>query len=44
MFDVAETSVAMKNSHPALFPYATEVTDSNDNKGVLKFLKQFFEK
>lgn len=43
MFDIAGTSVAMKNSHPALFPYATEITDSYDNQGVLKFLKKYFE-
>ncbi len=43
MFDIANISVAMKNSHPALFPYATHITDSVDNQGVLKFLKQYFE-
>ncbi len=44
MFEVANIGVAMKNSHPALFPYATEITDSVDNQGVLKFLKSYFEK
>ena len=39
----AHIGVAMKNAHPDLFPYATDVTDSVDNQGVLKFLKKFFE-
>ena len=39
MFDIANTSVAMKNSHKDLFSHATTVTDSVDNQGVLKFLK-----
>ncbi len=43
MFDVAGTSVAMKNSHKDLFEHATYITDSFDNQGVLKFLKQYFE-
>ena len=44
MFDVAGISVAMKNSHPDLFKYATHITDSYNNQGVLKFLKQYFDK
>ena len=44
MFDIANTSVAMKNSHKDLFSHATTVTDSVDNQGVLKFLKSYFEK
>lgn len=43
MFDIAGISVAMKNSHPDLFKHATNITDSYDNQGVLKFLKQYFK-
>lgn len=39
----AKIGVAMGNSHPDLVSYATHVTDTCQNKGVLKFLKSFFE-
>lgn len=44
MLDYAGIAVAMKNSHPELLPYATVITDSNKEQGVLKFLKTFFQK
>ncbi len=40
----ANIGVAMKNSHPDLLNIAKYHTDSCDNQGVLKFLKNFFEK
>lgn len=40
----AHIGVAMGNAHPDLLPFATYITDTCDNQGVLKFLKQFFEK
>lgn len=39
----AHIGVAMGNSHPDLLPYATYVTDTCKNQGVLKFLKEFFK-
>jgi 5-amino-6-(5-phospho-D-ribitylamino)uracil phosphatase len=44
MLAYAGISVAMKNSHPELFPHATIVTDSNKDQGVLKFLQSFFHR
>lgn len=44
MFDIANTSVAMKNSHPELLSHATNITSSCYEQGVLKFLKSYFEK
>ncbi len=44
MLKTAEIGVAMKNCNPELLPYAKYVTDSYQAQGVLKFLKQFFEK
>lgn len=43
LFKTVKTSVAMKNAHPALFEYATNITDTNLNQGVLKFLKEYFK-
>jgi len=43
MLDYAGIAVAMKNSNPSLLPFADYVTDSNQNQGVLKFLKSFFK-
>lgn len=40
----ANIGVAMGNAHPDLIPYAKYHTDRFDNQGVLKFLKNFFEK
>lgn len=37
-------SVGMKNSTPNVLEKVLYITDSNINQGVLKFLKQFFEK
>lgn len=42
MFNATSIGVAMGNSHPSLFSHATYVTDTNINKGVYKFLKEFF--
>lgn len=39
----AKIGVAMGNSHPDLLPHATYVTDTCQNQGVLKFLKEFFK-
>lgn len=39
----AGIGVAMKNSHPDLLKVASEITDTCENQGVLKFLKAFFK-
>lgn len=41
LFKSVKTSVAMKNANPELFNYCTNITDSNQNQGVFKFLKNF---
>ena len=43
MFQNVHTRVAMANAHPDLLPYATTITSRFDEKGVLKFLKAYFE-
>ncbi len=40
LFKSVKTSVAMQNANSELFQYATYITDSNKNNGVLKFLKE----
>ena len=44
MFNEAGISVAVGNAHKDLIPHATFVVDSCYNKGVYKFLKNFFYK
>jgi len=44
MFQASSIKVAMGNSHPALIPHASFIVDRNTNKGVYKFLKEYFKK
>ena len=44
LIKAAAISVAMGNSHPELLKYAKYQTTKNSEQGVLKFLKDFFEK
>jgi len=43
MFQHVKTSVAMGNALPELKKIATHITDTNDNDGVYKFLKEYFK-
>lgn len=44
MIKTANYGIAMKNSHPDLLKVAKIITDDANNQGVLKALKQIFEK
>ena len=44
MLSVCHHKVAMGNAHPDLLQVANHVTDRIENQGVLKFLKNYFEK
>lgn len=43
MFQEAAYKVAVSNAHKELIPHANYIADSNTNKGVYKFLKNFFK-
>lgn len=43
MFEVAGISVAMGNANDEVKQYAKEITDTNNNEGVAKFLENFYK-
>lgn len=43
MFEIAGISVAMGNANDEVKQYAKEITDTNNNEGVAKFLENFYK-